>query len=100
MSENQTLNFEVLLYYVSQFIYQKKSIAKYNAKYLKYQNFCYKGDKPTVNETERKHYFLQHKGKHCSSKESYMDRSKSTGRKVDYATVFTDITRRSLHSHS
>ena len=44
--------------------------------------FCYKGDKHTGNQSERKQHFLQHKGKHCSSKE------------VGYASVFTDTTRR------
>ena len=62
--------------------------------------FCYEGDKHTGNESEKKQHFLQQKGKHGSSKEAYMDGSKSTGRKVGYAAVFTDTTRRSLHSHS
>ena len=43
---------------------------------------------------------LQHKEKHKDTKEAYTDGSKSTGRKVGFAAVFTDITRRSLHSHS
>ena len=55
--------------------------------------FCFEGDKHTGNESERKQ-FLQHKGKHGSSKKNYTDRLKSTGRKVSYATVFTDTTRR------
>ena len=53
--------------------------------------FCYEGEKQTGNESKRK--------KHSNSKEAYTDGSKSTSRKVGYATVFTD-TRRSLHSHS
>ena len=32
-------------------------------------------------------------------KEAYTDGSKSTARKVGYAAVFTNSTRRSLHSH-
>ena len=53
--------------------------------------FCYEGDKHTGNKSERKQHFLQHKGKHSSSKEAYTGGSKSTGRKVGYA-VFTDTT--------
>ena len=34
------------------------------------------------------------KGKHINNKEAYMDRSKSTGRKVGFAAVFSDITKR------
>ena len=49
--------------------------------------------------SERKQHFLQHKRKHGSSKEAYMDGSKSAGRKVGYAAVFTDTTKRSLYSH-
>ena len=30
--------------------------------------FCYKGEKHTRNESERKQHFLQHKGKHNCSK--------------------------------
>ena len=56
--------------------------------------FCYEGDKHTGNESEKKQHFLQHKEKHSSSKEAYTDGSKSTGRKVGYAAVFTDSTRR------
>ena len=56
--------------------------------------FCYEGDKHTGNESEKKQHSLQHKGKHGSSKEAYTDGSKSTGRKVDYAAVFTDTIRR------
>ena len=47
-----------------------------------------------MNESERKQQFLQHKGKHGSSKKNYTDKLKSTGRKVSYAAVFTDTTRR------
>ena len=39
-------------------------------------------------------HFLQHKGKLGSSKKAYMGGSKSTRRKVGYADVFTDTTRR------
>ena len=48
----------------------------------------------TGNESEKKQHFLQHKEKHSSSKEAHMDRSKSTGRKVGYAAVFTYTTRK------
>ena len=46
------------------------------------------------NESERKQHIIQHIGKHRSSKEGYTDESKSTGRKLGYAAVFTDTTRR------
>ena len=52
--------------------------------------FCYEGDKHTGNESEKK----QHKEKHSSSMEAYTDGSKSTRRKIGYAAVFTDFTRR------
>ena len=50
--------------------------------------------KQTGNESETKQHFLQYKGKYGSSKEAYTDGSKSTGRKLGYAAVFTDTTRR------
>ena len=56
--------------------------------------FCYEGDKHTGNESERKQHFLQHKEEHCISKEAYTHGSKSRGRKLGYAAVFTDTTRR------
>ena len=56
--------------------------------------FCYEGDKHTGNESEKKQHFLQHKEKHSNSKEAYTDESKSTGKIVGYAAVFTDSTRR------
>ena len=56
--------------------------------------FCYEGDKHTRNESEKMQHFLKYKHKHSSSKEAYRDRSKSTGRKVGYAPVFTGTTRR------
>ena len=43
---------------------------------------------------KRKQHFLQHKEKHGSSKLAYMNGLKSTGRKVGYAAVFADTTRR------
>ena len=43
--------------------------------------FYYEGDKHARYESERKQCFLQHKGKHSSSKETYTDGSKSTGKK-------------------
>ena len=60
--------------------------------------FWYEGENPTGNESERKQYFLQHKGKHSNSKKAYMVRSKSTGRKVGYAAVFADTIRRSWNN--
>ena len=54
---------------------------------------CY-GGKRIRNGSKRKQYFLQHKEKHSNNKEAYTDGSKSTGRKVGFAVVFTDITRR------
>ena len=56
--------------------------------------FGYEGDKHTENESERKQHFLKHKGKHGSIKEAYTDGSKITGRKVGFAAIFEDITRR------
>ena len=38
--------------------------------------FCYKGDKYTGNESERKQHFLQQKGKRGCSKEAYTDGTK------------------------
>ena len=61
---------------------------------------CYMGERCNGSDNERKQHFLQHKEKHKDTKEAYTDGSKSTGRKVGFAAVFTDITRRSLHSHS
>ena len=55
--------------------------------------FCYEDEKNNGYESEIKQHFLQHKGKQSSSKEAYMDGSKSTERKVSYAAVFTDTTR-------
>ena len=52
--------------------------------------FCYDREKHPGNDSKKK----QHKGGHSSSKEAYTDRLKSTGRKVCFAAVFTDITRR------
>ena len=47
---------------------------------------------------EKKQHFLQYKGKHSNNKEAYTDRSKSIGRKVDFAVVFADISRSSIHT--
>ena len=52
--------------------------------------FCYEGEKCFRNDNERKQHFLQHK----SNKEAFTDGSKSIGRKVGFAAVFTDTTRR------
>ena len=62
--------------------------------------FCYDREKHTGNDNERKQRFLQHKENHSDNKETYNDGSKSTERKVGFATVFADITRRSFHPHS
>ena len=56
--------------------------------------FCYESDKHTGNGSEKKRHFLQHKEKHSNSKEAYTDGSNSKVRKVGYAAVFADITRR------
>ena len=68
--------------------------------------FSYEGEKQTENDTERKQHFLQHKENHSNNKEVYIDRSRSTGRKVGFSEVFEDITRRgtlpkdaSIHSN-
>ena len=58
--------------------------------------FCYEGETHMENDSERKQHFLQHKEKNSNNKKSYTDGSKSTGRKVDFASVFTDITRRGI----
>ena len=52
------------------------------------------GERCNGSDNERKQHFLQHKEKHINMKETYTDGSKSTGRKVGFAAVFTDITRR------
>ena len=59
--------------------------------------FCY-GNEHTGNENERKQHFLQHKGKHSSSKEAYTDGSKNTGRKVGNIPSRSKKQRR-LHSY-
>ena len=56
--------------------------------------FCYDAEKYTENENEEKKHFLQHKGNHSNNKEAYIDGSKNTGKKVGFAAVFEDITRR------
>ena len=68
--------------------------------------FYYEGDKHTRNVSVKNQHLLQHKKKHSSSKEAYTEGSKSTGRKVGYAAVFTNNTRRgalpeeaSIHSN-
>ena len=57
-------------------------------------NHAHEGKAHTWNDSDRKQHFLQHKGKHSHNKEVYTYGSKSTGRKVDFASVLTDITRR------
>ena len=57
-------------------------------------SFCYEGEKCFRNDNERKQHFFQHKEKHKINKEAFTDGSKSTGRKVGFAAVFTDTTRR------
>ena len=56
--------------------------------------FCYEEEKHARHDLERKQHFLQHKGKHSNNKQVYTDGSKRTGRKVGFAAVFTDITRK------
>ena len=56
--------------------------------------FCYEGETHTGNKSEIKQHFLQHKEKHSDNKEAYTNGSKSTGRKVGFAAVFADLTRR------
>ena len=56
--------------------------------------FYYEGETHIGNDSERKQHFLQNKGKHSNNKKAYSERSKSTGRKVGFAAVFTDITKR------
>ena len=45
-------------------------------------------------DKERKYHFLQHIEKHSNNKEAYTDGSNSTRRKVGFAAVFADITKR------
>ena len=55
--------------------------------------FCYDAEKHTGSNSVKKQHFLQHKGNNSNFKKAYTDGSKSTGRKVDFAAVFADITR-------
>ena len=63
-------------------------------------HFWYDRDLPTNNDNEKNQPFLEHKEKHKNNKETYTDKSNIMERKVHFAVVFRDITRRSLHSHS
>ena len=56
--------------------------------------YCYERETHTRNDSERK----QHKGKHSNNKETYTDVSKSIGRKLGFAAVFADISRRGAQS--
>ena len=47
-------------------------------------------DLPVNNNNEKKQHFLQHKERHKNTKEAYTDWSKSMGKKVAFAMVFTD----------
>ena len=47
-----------------------------------------------MEKNTREMTVLQHKGNHSKNEETYTDRSKTTGRKVGFAVVFGDITRR------
>ena len=58
--------------------------------------FCYDSEIHTGNDSERKQHFLKHKGNHNNFKEAYIDGSKSTGRKVSFAAVFANTTRRGI----
>ena len=44
----------------------------------------------------KKQHFLQNKEMHKNTKEAYTDGSKNMIRKVDFAAVFTDITKMEL----
>ena len=54
----------------------------------------YGGNSPTNNDNEKKQHFLQQKETHKNTKEDYTYGSKSIGKEVSFAVVFTDITRR------
>ena len=56
-------------------------------------HFCYDGDS-SVNDDNEREQFLQHEEKHENTKEAYTDRSQSIGKKLGFAAVFTNITRR------
>ena len=49
-----------------------------------------------ILQWEKKQHFLQHKEKHKNTKEAYTNGSKSMGKKIGFATVFTDIIRRGV----
>ena len=51
-------------------------------------------EKHMGNDKKRKQHFLKHKGNHSNFKEAYTDRSKSTRRKIHFAAVFADISKR------
>ena len=57
-------------------------------------SFCYKREKYFGNDNERKQHFLQHKEKYKSNKKAFTDGSKSVVRKVGFAAVITDTTRK------
>ena len=47
------------------------------------------GERCNGSDNERKQHLLQHKEKHNNMKKAYTDGSKSTGRKVGFAAVFS-----------
>ena len=48
------------------------------------------------SKSERKQHFLQNKEKHSNNKETYTDESKAMGKKVGFAVVYGNITRRGI----
>ena len=57
-------------------------------------NFCYDRESPANNDEKRQH-FLQHKEKHKNTREAYRQEK---GKRVCFAAVFTDITRKGVLS--
>ena len=54
----------------------------------------------SATKDERKQHLFQHKEKHKSNKEAFMDGSKSIGSKVGFAALFKDTTRRGALKNS
>ena len=73
---------------------EKNHLAQQFKRILSNTCFCYDRKSPINNDNEKKLHFLQHKEKYKDTKETYTDRLKSKRKKVDFAAVFTDITRR------
>ena len=62
--------------------------------YLRKLESIYMKEKHMRNDSARKQHFQQHKRKHSNNKKAYTDGSKSSRRKVGYADVFTNVTKR------